>query len=405
MGYKFSDFVLLLIAAVAVLSSTTVRADSSKISQIAMSNEGIPFLLDSNGSVWGFKRPFTLEDPIKLAIPSRIKTIKPFIALTADGHVFTWAIASKQSLSKDSSGDGNGDGSIVVTYAQPELHNNIPIVSDISYATGRLGSGDFYALGTDNSIYEWTHDPVASPQLNMKIEYNPPLADITSFSSSGFTTAYLFGKTRLLGWGMNSEGQLGANTHGVGVRPIVLPDWPEQVQLPEEAHKVVVGTFHTFVLADSGKVFVWGGCHPSGANLAGDKPDMIAGVQYELANVQDVAVSIDDNLYPDTFLKTDGTVWIGYAPANKGVHDLHCGRTYENGSLTYHAGMPVRAVAIAMGGDQRYPILALGEDGTLWGISYRNTSPRNWGQSDPAHSYESMQKLSVDLDNPAEVQK
>jgi hypothetical protein len=58
-----------------------------------------------------------------------------------------------------------------------------------------------------------------------------------------------------------------------------------------------------------------------------------------------------------------------------------------------------------MGGDQRYPILALGEDGTLWGISYRNTSPRNWGQSDPAHSYESMQKLSVDLDNPAEAQK
>jgi hypothetical protein len=388
MGKAFSQTVFLLVATIAAFIPVSAKADALKISQIAMSNEGVPFLLDSEGNVWGFKKPYTLEDPVKLAIPVPTKKIKPFMALTADGHVYTWTISTKRSLSKDSSGDGSGDGSVAVTYTAPELEKNLPVVSDISYGSGLL-KNDFYALGKNDSVYEWMRDAGPSPH-DVSVRTVP--GDVTSFSTSGVTTAYLLRDNRLRGWGANGEGQL-----------------PESLDLPEQARAVYVGVFHTFILTDTGNGYVWGGCHASGMAVTGDVPDVIEAVQYPLRDIQDIAVSMDDNNFPNIFLKKDGTVWEGFPPSDN-IHNVSCGKTFSDESLVHHIEMPVPAVVIAIGGDGTHPysILALDAQGGLWGANFREAALKNWtsgGVLNWGGAYKGFKKISVTLGNHAEEQK
>ena len=73
--------------------------DSLKVEQIAVDDNGILFLLDNSGHVWGFSRK-PIENSnviyplIRLPNLSGIKQIAPYIALDNSGNVFTWSHAS-----------------------------------------------------------------------------------------------------------------------------------------------------------------------------------------------------------------------------------------------------------------------------------------------------------------------
>jgi hypothetical protein len=373
-----------------------------------MSDDGFPFLLDTDGNVWGFKKPFTLEEPIKLTIPAHVKKIAPFVALGDDGHVYTW------SFDPTATKDWEPDDISNAIYTAPKLEKSVPAASDVFYSPY-----SYYAIGLNRRIYSWpahsiwawsNHLDSSVPRPHQMIEYDPPLSDMTSFSTSGFTTAYLLGSKRLVGWGNNNEGQLGTEV-GTWPRPIVLPDWPRRIDLPEEASRVFVGTSHTLVLAKSGRVFIWGGCHTSGTDAPGNKSDIVSGVKYELEDIQDIAVSTDDNHYPDVFLMNDGTVWIGYPPTNTGVHNFACGYTYPDDSLTHQLKLPVPIVAVAAGGTgaNAYPIIALGADNSLWVANFQGTPRKKWDT--PGHLTsvpgvaDGFHKLSINLNNQREESK
>jgi len=119
-------------------------------------------------------------------------------------------------------------------------------------------------------------------------------------------------------------------------------------------------------------VILWGGCDLDGHDFNRQNTGpfgVVTGVEGPVADVVTVAMSGNDNVWPDVFLKRDGSVWAAYAPLPPDTHYNFCSRGgVKPWRLT---GMTVAATAIATNGRV---ILALGADRTLWVAGERGNS-------------------------------
>ena len=215
----------------------------------------------------------------------------------------------------------------------------------------------------------------------------------------------------MLVWGDNSGRQLGIlPTNGI-VPTFVLASRPALVELPESSREIFVGQSQTLVLADSGRVYVWGGCE-SGPTTKRLITSFVSGAAYELSDVKAIALSQLIETYPNVLLKNDGTVWLGFFPTSAETHHSICDRTFSDRSYVHQLELPIAAVAIATGGTGVNPnaILALTANNTLWGATFSGVPFKDWstgnfsvlGFSDSAGIFH---KLDIKLDTATEVQQ
>jgi alpha-tubulin suppressor-like RCC1 family protein len=348
------------------------EASEVKIVSVVMDDGGIPFLLDSNGDVWGFRRPFRLENPIKLHTLHHIKKLVPYMALSADGNVYTWKLGKyvNNSNGPDDVGDRENDE---VSYTLPQAVIGLSKVSDIASSENH-----FSAIHEHHQVYEWftdiykKHHDKESLTEHPQLVYSNPNADIEEVATSGSSTIILLKDKTIIGWGINNQSQLGSDK-----RVKIPSDHPATILLPEESSKIFVSRYHTIVLTESGRVFFWGSCLQKNYN-----EQTTSSVQSVKGgdNVSAVSVNIDDDTFPEVYLKHDGSVWIAPVPLPNDSDQCQIDgntrhlteRWDQNQPL---GGMPIPAITVATGGDGSgtpFTTLALGKNNTVWGANFRH---------------------------------
>ena len=217
-------------------------------------------------------------------------------------------------------------------------------------------------------MYEWGsklyHGTIITTEPHIVYRH----AGINSISTSAWSTIALLEDNTIVGWGYNAQDQLGTDraTH-------ISSDAPATFTIPEAITKIYMTTFHTVALSSSGHAFFWGCCTQINTLKAEGLKAAIGSVD----NISDIAIAKrDDNIFPDVFLKHDGSVWLAYAPAPSNTEQCQTTRKlYDYHAPSYHlTGMTVPAVKIVNGGDgnTKFTTIALGSDNSLWGANTRH---------------------------------
>jgi len=367
-GIKFAAFLAALCFMNAPLTSL---ADDKKVimKSVVMDDDSIPFVLDTNGDVWAFKHPLDPSEAFKLPKLHHIKKILPYLALSDDGHVYTWALSEKNQFpvivdDPPELGDAKMKAFQAIYDAPKEL-KDLSNVSDIDE-----GNGHFAAIVNHNQIYEWGN---ISPLKKINFMPTPKLTythdGINSIATDNATTIVLLNNKTIVGWGFNYA-RLGSDT-----TEEFSPQNPAIIKAPESITRVFL-TSHTIALSDNGNVYFWGDCWiKKDAKVQG-----IKGVLGVVNGVADMTVDkIDDNRFPNAFVKKDGSVWLAVAPEPENTdrcQDASNTDIIDTPSVPIK-GMPTKALTIAMGGDglmTPYNIIALGIDNTLWGADYKDAN-------------------------------
>jgi hypothetical protein len=115
---------------------------------VAAASDGTPFILDNNGHVWAFARPYTADGLEQLPGLKDIKKIVPFGAIDEYGNVYTWGFdVNKSSWLND--GDGNPLG-LNAIYTYPHMVKGVKKVIDLA-----AENYHFLALLSDGDVVEW----------------------------------------------------------------------------------------------------------------------------------------------------------------------------------------------------------------------------------------------------------
>jgi hypothetical protein len=329
-----------------------------KIVDIVMDNNGIPFFLDNKSTVWGFKRPFILSDPI--IIMKNADKIYPGLSITKYHEIFTWSLDGKNSKWPEPNS----------LFAQYTVPNKIDNKENYSSAASYLSH--FSAVQNNDAIIEWGRrykiGGTSTLETPRSVYHHPEINEVVT---SGFTTLVLQNDATIVGWGFNDAGQLGPDS-----RTLIDPENPAKITVPFTPTHIYSGSEHTIVLSRNGQAFYWGGCKSSASDVA--VPNVVA-KEGPLSDITAVAMVGDDNVFPDAFLKKDGSIWLSFAPAPDGVHSESCGRVFPDGSKAVQiTGMPVPATKVAVGGsvEINFTILALGSDHSLWGANLTDEHPK-----------------------------
>lgn len=340
------------------------------IKSIAMDSSSIPFILDDKGDVWAFKAPMMLDEAVKLPNLHHIKKIVPFMALAEDGQVYTWELTKESKWEDELNLDAG--------YTEPKLVKGLSHVTDID------ASGNYFVAVEDNQrVYEWGEKFTNFLNGAKQVIPDPKLiythAGIKSVSTLGYRIVVLLEDNTIAGWGNNQQGQMGGDG-----RANILPEQFASFTLPEPIAAVFTAGY-TIALTKSGRAFFWGDC----TRVDNQKADTTKADSGTMTDIAAIATSkAGDELFPDLYLKKDGSVWLEYAPIPKNIKQCqYFSRVYNYNSPTYSPkGMTVPAIAIANGGGgvSLYNAIALGTDNTLWGISTR-------------HPNEGFKKIAINL--------
>ena len=353
----------------------------AKVVGIALGGEGFPALLDDNGDVWVFEEPYSFGRPVKLQNLSHIVKIAPFIALDDAGRVFNWS-PNYKTVQWGSDGEY-----LTVKYMDP-VKVNLPKKAITIASAGRR----FAAVDEEGNVYEWGkmfHPEKSdkerwsneSPQKTLKAEH------VLSIALSDYTTAALVGNNKVIGWGVNDQGQLGSDR-----RKYVPQESPASIELSTPSAFVYLNDEHLLVMTIDSKVAFFGNCR------AGDDESRATGTVGLVDDIKDIATPVyGDYTMPNVFLRRDGSVIIEYSPVPDKSNK--CRKFFsdyvevcpQNGpaidgstvrkcqprlahSLIYRIpGMATPAVATSI---DKGTILALGEDGNLWVTGYMDCSFR-----------------------------
>ena len=316
----------------------------SSITDVVIDSPGVPFLLDDRGHVWAFQKPLSFEGLMRLPNLRNIKQIAPYIALDKDGRVFTWSL--------DKTTEMTGPDDVNAAYTMPAMVKGLSSITRVAYESNR-----FVVVKEDKTIIEWVAIPAkvgfgTAGYGNFRTIHEREGIRAIGLSTSG--TVALFKDGVVLGWGLSQTGQ---TRKDAAEQRISFP-------VPSSVLSVYLNNFHTAILTESGPVILWGGCDLDGHDFNRQNTGpfgVVTGVEGPVADVVTVAMSGNDNVWPDVFLKRDGSVWAAFAPLPPDTHYNFCSRGgVKPWRLT---GMTAAATAIATNGRV---ILALGADHTLW---------------------------------------
>jgi len=347
------------------------HAQASNIVEITVDELGIPFVLDDEGHVWGFRKPFSLEEPVKLPHLEHIKKIAPYIAIDADGRVFTWGI-------KDSLVQEDQNSIAKAGYTAPKRVENLQGVTMVAHSLNH-----FFAVINNQEIVEWLE---IRKKRGYEIESYGPIRKIISragvkaiAASPGeiervvaepypYGLVALFDDGTVMGWGITSTGQI--------VKEAATPS----IELTKSpwAIGIAMNAFHTVILSAQGVPQFWGGCDLYGRGLGGRpwKYGHVQGVDGYVTDVKGMALAQhrvlgptgwgSDNDKQDVFIKHDGTVWLAYAPIPENTPGFECSQ--DNRTIKYRQAQQLlagkaAAVQVAVGWSN---ILMLDADHNLW---------------------------------------
>ena len=328
-------------------------AYAANIVQITIDEMGIPFVLDDKGHVWGFREPRGLQHPIKLPNLEHIKRIAPYIALDDEGRVFTWGI-------DDNKVNADQGEIIEAGYTEPQRFGDLKGVTMIAHSMNH-----FFAVVDNQEILEWIVIRKGNePGGGFGIEGYGPVRSLISRSGivgiaaapgtmervvsepAPFGLVALFADGEVIGWGINSSGQILREANSNSVLLTKLPG----------AIGIAMNAFHVVVLTASGVPRFWGGCDIYGRDgqdsgrlwtygsvhgTDGFVSDVIAVALAQDINTGGAGGWGNDNNVPDVFLKRDGTVWIANAPLPTGAPNIACGQ--YNSQIDYQQEVQIAA--------------------------------------------------------------
>ena len=147
------------------------------------------------------------------------------------------------------------------------------------WAQGRLGQGETPLLSLPNTSrsYSRSNGNKRYAKYCMRPNYLPGITTAVSVSCGEMHTMCVLHSGALLGWGLNSCGQLGIGITASGLllnadSPVLIPPFLGQVGSTSIADSsreteqnsvvvkaVVAGSFHTVALDTRGRVWTWGG--------------------------------------------------------------------------------------------------------------------------------------------------
>jgi hypothetical protein len=363
--------ILLLFVAVFVMlfCSQSVAAEKLKsdrsskaapyIVDIALDSLDTPFLLDSEGHVWAFKKPLDREGLIRLPNLQNIKKIAPWIALDKDGRVFTWYFDKKT--------DWLGEYDLAAVYTRPQLVEGLNNITMVAYND----VGRFVVVRDNKDILEWSR----LRERRFGIEGYTPIKKlctregVKAIDAKGYGTSVLFRDGTILGWGLNEFRQTRTE----------LVNQQISFNAPRAA-AVYLNNYHTVVLMEDGRVLFWGGCSSGDARSEGKgilpADGIVAGVAGPIKDVISVIMPENDNFYPNIFLKRDGSVWRVYPPIPPAINKIDC-KSELSGKSWQVRGMSVPAIAVREAAGM---IMALGSDHTLWSASTCNYNDNKFNQ-------------------------
>jgi alpha-tubulin suppressor-like RCC1 family protein len=298
-----------------------------------MDERGIPFLLDDEGHVWGFRKPFSLEDPIKLPKLENIAKIAPYVAVDTEGQVFTWSIDEDEMKMEY-------ENLTEAAYTSPHKFSDLTGVTSVASSEYH-----FVAVINNRDIVEWSAIPT---QMGFGIKGYTPIRKVISrngvkaistdssliiFSAATTSTervdtiasgvVALFDDGTVMGWRISSSGQTlipsnisEAEAINSGMRQGGFEAQKNTFLTKHlDAADVAMDARHIVILRSNAVPLYWGSCEARKVNR-GEHPfkgGELNGAEGFVHDALSVTLRKRTNVPFDIFLKKDGTIWTAYA--------------------------------------------------------------------------------------------
>ena len=263
-----------------------------------------------------------------------------------------------------SSRSGGGSPEVRRALAPLVRAGSRPAASVASIASGGFAG---YALLTNGHVWAWGDDlegqigPGGAWNLSTTPIAIPGLSSIVAVAAAANTAYALQSGGAVLGWGDNSQDELGNAGNSRQQKP-------QRIRTPAGVVAIAAGGWSAYALTRDGTVWAWGDDGLGQLGTVGPLPRAIPGRVQHLSGVTAIAAGEGDGYA----LRRDGTVW-AWGDASLGqLGTQRCGasESAERGNRRCpRAGVPVKirglggVTAIAAGADTAY---ALRRDGSVW---------------------------------------
>jgi len=359
--------------------------DSLKVEQIAVDDNGILFLLDNSGHVWGFsRRPIensnVIYPLIRLPNLSEIKQIAPYIALDNSGNVFTWSHASDPA-SPPFSVPVQYMGIQNVTSIFPE---SLAVEVQLDGIEDHPSISKYVVLVNNQDIFQIAIDENGEQQAPQKIFSSNEIKSVAVSGSSKNgvlqTIVVLLKDGDLLSIGIPSprRERQNENSHPTGTPPAVNESTTDAIQISKlgnfpSATEVSVNSAHTLLLNEAGRITYLGDCDAVEKNNDG-KWIPIEGVKKmeslstEVAKLEFHSGKHDD-VFSNALIKKDGSIWLDSPPSPtgygrvRGCAEIRQVEYAKDPDQLFIGQSPPKQIYF---GDRKYYVLDANHD--LWGL-------------------------------------
>jgi len=237
----------------------------SGVIQVALSDEGSGYAVESDGSVWawgdnsngqlGNGSTTSTSTPVRVPLLTGIREVAAggyyALARTSDGNVWSWGLNSHGEL---------GDG----TTLNESLPEPVPGLAGIGQVAS--GGAESFAVRADGTLYSWGSNNFGQLGNGTTMDSHSPaavpgLSGVTQVASGGMATLALAGpQMGVWAWGDNFCGELGDGT-------TTSTSLPEPIGLTGVTRIVggsafPIQTFSAAIRSD-GTLWTWG-CDPFG---------------------------------------------------------------------------------------------------------------------------------------------
>jgi alpha-tubulin suppressor-like RCC1 family protein len=317
---------------------------------IALSTDGGPYAIKSDGSVWVWGRRRSSNSEINPPYPEQVPELAgavslakwgnyrlPGFALKADGSVWAWGVYN----SAGSLGDGTTTGR--------------PWPERIAGLTGVTGIGSTIALKSDGTVWVWGDNTSGQLGDGSKTSQSAPVRvsginAVAEIAAGDSFTLAAKSDGSVWAWGRNPYNRLGVGTN-------VNASLPNQVSGIYSVTKIAAGLSHSLALKSDGTVWAWGsnqlGELGDGTVSSRSTPLQVPG----LNNV--VALGSLTNSVSSFAIKSDGSLWAWGDNRNGELGDGTLSSRFSPVQVTSLSHV------IAVAASQKHA-LALKSDGTVW---------------------------------------
>jgi alpha-tubulin suppressor-like RCC1 family protein len=193
--------------------------------------------------------------PVRVKLPSGTKVTRVAaswghsLALTSRGKVLAWGNNDFGQL---------GDGRILISSRMPV---KVKLPKGTRAVAVAAGSDDSLALTSTGSVWVWGENPTGrqrcghTPCSRLPVKVKLPKGTRAVAVAAGLGhSLVLTSRGKVLAWGLNDDGQLGAGYSGRESSS------PVKVKLPRgtKVTAVAAGYYHSLALTSTGQVLAWG---------------------------------------------------------------------------------------------------------------------------------------------------